>query len=440
MLLNASDLKTGSQSAPAGKKKRRASPEQIKASRNNSMKSTGPRDCSRTRLNAVKHALCCQLPVVMPGENAEEIQNKINRYIIEQGAETEAERDTVELAVMDLVRAKRAHTADTAAGTQVVHDVKREMEEQQGLRCAELVANLAASPAATIIRVQQFTQGIMWSVGQVEMLEQHLRDHPGCGFHPDQRVHAIHIFGHNPRDLFTDIIVADWNFLYVSALHGPGAISGEAAAELLATDRPEGMALDHFERRLGEAMRNLIDRREARARLQEHRARYKADLLKRREEVARREAIALALAVEAAMVSVNADSMKRLRYRRENERGYQAGMRLLHQMQVMRLKYGDRLGGTVDEEDPAPTASVSGPQPGVAAGDESPAQPGEQAVYRNEADATQVAGGPVGNDEPRTFSTVNLTIGRPDPATERTADEMTRAYRGRQDGSEVLKE
>jgi hypothetical protein len=106
----------------------------------------------------------------------------------------------------------------------------------------------------------------------------------------------------------------------------------------------------------------------------------------------------------------------------------------------MRLKYGDRLGGPVEEEVSAPTASDSGPQAGVAAGGESPAQPAAEAVYRNEAGATQVAGGTTGNDEPRPFSVVNLTIGRPDPATERTADEMTRAYRGRQDGSEVLKE
>jgi hypothetical protein len=115
-------------------------------------------------------------------------------------------------------------------------------------------------------------------------------------------------------------------------------------------------------------------------------------------------------------------------------------MRLLHQMQLMRLKYGDRLGGTVEEEVSAPAASDSGPQPGVAAGGESPAQPGGEAVYRNEADATQVAGGSPGNDELRTFSVVNLTIGRPDATKARTADGVTRPYRGGQDGSEVLKE
>jgi hypothetical protein len=127
-----------------------------------------------------------------------------------------------------------------------------------------------------------------------------------------------------------------------------------------------------------------------------------------------------------------------LRYQRENERGYQAGMRLLHQMQLMRLKYGDRLGGTVEAEDPAPTASDSGPQAGVAAGGESPAQPGGEAVYRNEAGATQVAGGTAGNDEPQTFSAVNLTTGRPDPITERTADGVTPPCRGGQDGSNDL--
>jgi hypothetical protein len=262
----------------------------------------------------------------MPGEDAEAVQNKVNIYITELGAETQAERDAIELSVLNYFRAKRCHNADVAAETRVVNDVQNNFEDRQCLRCADLVANLAASPGATINQLVQFTHGIMWTLGQVEMLEQHLRDRPGCGFHPDQRVHAIHIFGHNPEDLFTDNVVMDWNFLYVSALHGPGTISREAAAELLATDRPEGMELDHFERRLGEALGNLIDRREARARLQEFLAKYKAGLVQRLEEVEEREAIDLELAVEAAMVSVNADCMKRLRYRPESERRQQGGV------------------------------------------------------------------------------------------------------------------
>jgi hypothetical protein len=156
------------------------------------------------------------------------------------------------------------------------------------------------------------------------------------------------------------------------------------------------MALDHFERRLGEAMRNLIDRREARARLQEFLAGYKADLLQRLEEVEVREAIDLDLAVKAAMVSVNAECMKRLRYRSESKRRQQAGLRQLHQLQLMRLKYGAALGGTVQGAAPEAAPAAAAGQPAAPSSTPTAA---EEAVHRTEAAATQAAGATSSNDE-----------------------------------------
>jgi hypothetical protein len=124
MLLQASDFKVKNESgAPPTKKKRRPTPAQIEASRRNSQRSTGPRDTSKTRLNALRHGCFSELPVLMPGENAEEVQGKVNRYISQLGAQTEAEQDACELAVMNYVRAKRANAADVAAGTRVVNEV-----------------------------------------------------------------------------------------------------------------------------------------------------------------------------------------------------------------------------------------------------------------------------------------------------------------------------
>jgi hypothetical protein len=45
----------------------------------------------------------------MPGESAEAVQNKLDRYITEQGAETEAEKDALELSVLNYLRLLAEH-------------------------------------------------------------------------------------------------------------------------------------------------------------------------------------------------------------------------------------------------------------------------------------------------------------------------------------------
>jgi hypothetical protein len=87
--------------------------------------------------------------------------------------------------------------------------------------------------------------------------------------------------------------------------------------------------------------------------------------------------------------------MKRLRYRRESERGQGAAMRLFHQLQMMRLRYGDRLGiGAVA----APEAEEAA-EPDAPSGGETPSAPAAETGERTEAAAPQVAGGMSSNDE-----------------------------------------
>jgi hypothetical protein len=374
----------------------------------------------------------------MPGENPQDVQNKINRYITQLGAATEPEQDTIEVAVMNFIRGKRANNADVAAGTRVINGVLNNFEEQQALRCADLVENLAASPAASIIALRSFSHGIYHLLEQIELLDEHSRT--SGSFHPTQRVLAIHLCGRRPQDLFTDELVRQWTIDYLSGLHGPGKISAAQAAELLWRDRPADMDPGEFERRLGGWLQNLDSIEAGQALLKQGLADARKDLLARLKEVETREAIDKALAVQQAMLSVNAECMKYLRYRRECERGSQAALRLLHQLQRMRLNYGEELGATIEEEELAPTECDSRPEPDVPTGSESPVPAAEEVVYRSEAGATQVARGSGGNDESRTFSTVNLTIGRCDGAPQRKTDNVVLRFRPGPGGYEVLKE
>jgi hypothetical protein len=374
----------------------------------------------------------------MPGENPEEVQNKINRYITQQGAHTEAEQDACELAVMNYVRAKRANAADVAAGTRVVNEVLDGFEDRQCLRCDELVASLPLSPAATIIQLRSFSHGIHYLLNQIELLEEQLQT--TCSFHPSQRVLAIRLCGRNHENMFTYLIVRQWNIHYLSGLHGPGKITAAQAAALFWQDRPADMDPGEFERRLGGWLDELDDIKAGQALLREDLADVKARLWERLEVVQQREEIDQALAVQQAMVSVNAECMKYHRYRLESERGNQAALRTLHQLQRMRLNHGEQLGATVEAPEPAATARDSQPEPGVADGAGSRSQPAGEPVHRNEAGATQVAGGPAGNNEPGTFSVVNFTIGRPDSNTERPAERIARPDRGDPGGSDVLRE
>jgi hypothetical protein len=330
----------------------------------------------------------------MPGEDAEAVQNKLNIYITQQSAETEAEKDALEVSVVNYFRFKRVDRADVAAETRVVNDVQNNFEDRQCLRCADLVANLAASPAATIIQLRSLTHGISWILGQIDLLEEHL--HTSRSFHPSQRVIAIHICGRNPKDLFTDPLVRQLNQDYLSGLHGPGKITAAQAAELLQADRPADMDPGEFERRLGGWLNEMVDIPEGQAPLRQSLAEARADLLRRYEEVEQREAIDLALAVEAAMVSVNDECMKRLRYRRESERGQQAGMRLFLQLQRMRLMNPGLVGGTSDE---AATAAAAAPAAGPAEAAPSAPATASETVHRTEAAAPQVDGGTRSNDK-----------------------------------------
>ena len=90
-------------------------PARLAAARANAQHSSGPKDTSKTRFNEIKHGCSCEQPVVMPGEDPEEVQNKINLYITELGAETQAEKDSASMAALEFFRPEKPVVANIDA-------------------------------------------------------------------------------------------------------------------------------------------------------------------------------------------------------------------------------------------------------------------------------------------------------------------------------------
>jgi hypothetical protein len=397
---------------PPPKRKHVMTPARQRACEANSKKSTGPSEEGKktSRLNRVSHALCSELPLVMPGEDPEAVNSKIERYISILGAANEVERDQVILAVHALARVQRSAGAGIAAATRVVNRVKNQFDNEQQLVVKDLVANLQADPAGSLVKLRCSSHGIHWLLKQITLLEGFLDI--AYSFHPGQRLHAISLFGRRPQDLFTDRVVMQWNLDYLSGLHGPNQITAAQAAEILKKDRPAEMPHEEFELRLNEVLPALTDRKQGNTYLKEALKLYRQDLRELLTQVEDQEAIDQALAVTAAMSPVDDEGMRRLRYQRENERAYHGALRQLRSLQEMRLKYEGVLGDGVDpvateaDEDEAP-AVVAGVVAAETSEVEAAREPGPEASatprngasetsYRNEAAAPQVKAVAVG--------------------------------------------
>jgi hypothetical protein len=325
----------------------------------------------------------------MPGEDPQAVQDRLDLYITELGARTQAERDALEVSVLNYHRFKRADKADTAAESRVVDDVKNNVHDRQLTRLDELVASLAASPVATILELRRFSHGIRWCLKQLDLLEQHMEIHPGLT--PDQLLLAIYLSARRPQNLFNDSVVKKWHLNNLSALYGTGTLTAANLAEFLKDKQPAEMTDLHFECRLSDWLEEMVSKEEGQTFLVNSLAELRTGLDRRLAVIKERERIDYERAVEEAAVSVNADCMKRLRYRRETQRAQESAMRLFHQLKATRLKYGQEPGEPAAED-----ADASEPEPAPAP---SGSEPAPEAVHRTEAAATQVSDGISSNDD-----------------------------------------
>src|SRR5262245_62926672 len=92
------------------------SPAKVAANRANSLKSTGPRDTSRTSRNATKHGLAGKGIPLLPEDQAL-LEHRITCWSEELGAVGDLEHEYVAIAAKASVRRRRAEIteADNAA-------------------------------------------------------------------------------------------------------------------------------------------------------------------------------------------------------------------------------------------------------------------------------------------------------------------------------------
>src|SRR4051812_20991357 len=112
-----SDTGTEDQHQTTPKPMREISPARLAANRANSLLSTGPRTPEGktvSRLNGLVHGLCAEVEV-LPGEDGEALKRRLETWIDELDARTEAELRLVENAVHASWRMDRGRSAETAA-------------------------------------------------------------------------------------------------------------------------------------------------------------------------------------------------------------------------------------------------------------------------------------------------------------------------------------
>src|SRR3954454_12381775 len=233
--------------------KRPVSAARLAANRRNSLLSTGPRTPAGkevSRLNGLVHGLRAATEV-LPGEDADALEHRIDVWAVELGAATEPERCLVRNAVNASWRLDRGRAAETAALTRQIEQVSEQFDEAPAAEVERLIYRLDEDPVGVARALRQSSPGCLWLLGQWGLLGARLKERQ-C-LEPSERHRAIALMGKQTGDLFEDHWVTRWDAAYVGALvggeDGSGADAGRVEA-ILGGDIPEGMGVGEFRRRI----------------------------------------------------------------------------------------------------------------------------------------------------------------------------------------------
>jgi hypothetical protein len=197
------------------KPKRWCSPEQRAVNKRNASFSTGARTHAGreiSKFNGLTHGMACKEPVVLPGEDAGLLKAKIDLRIIEQDAQTDAERTEVKNAVESQWRVDRCRNADTSAVTRTHNNFDEAYDDRLEAEVNALILQLPENPRLVTSQRQNSTIGLDYLVGELVVLREELAS--SGSFATDQRVHLIHLMRGRPCELFTDPTV-----LYIDRLN-----------------------------------------------------------------------------------------------------------------------------------------------------------------------------------------------------------------------------
>jgi hypothetical protein len=301
--------------------------------------------------------MACKEPVVLPNEDPELLKYKVDLWITEQSAVSDAECTEIENAVHCQWRVNRCRRADAAANERVLDGIENDYLNQILKDVNSLIPQLATNPAVVVQQLAGCSPGLMYMRQQWQILGDQFA---AKGYlEPGQRRHAIHLHGLRPCDLFDDPIVLHITRLDLGAGYAAAGLDGERAASILQKDRPDGMTIQEFQRRLKFVCETLLSVEESRTQLKAFIARQIAGLDERLELVSLREQRDQALAYEEATVDVSPAGRNRMRYELAHLRAKDAAMRQFRTLRDDRLKLGAPPDATANQTQPPAQAEAS---------------------------------------------------------------------------------
>src|SRR5438309_11833242 len=113
----------------------------IQANRLNSLKSCGPRNTERTRLNALKHGLTGQ-GVALCAEDVERVQAKVDGLQADFRPASEAGRSLVRRAAMLTVRIERCEVHEAAAISKAIRSAEADFDDARAAEVEHLMATI----------------------------------------------------------------------------------------------------------------------------------------------------------------------------------------------------------------------------------------------------------------------------------------------------------
>jgi hypothetical protein len=363
-----------------------------RANQRNAQLSTGPRTergKNVSKFNNLRSG-CYAEELILPGEDPEELQERLTLWEIQLRAVTEPERYEVKNAVHATWRHDRMRRAEAIALTEMVVKTGETFYDQKEQEARDLVARLPESPGDCIQGLRNSTAGLTWMIGQIEIIAQAVTAHRVLM--PSHRIHLIHLSGKRPVDMFTCSIVAEWDVLYLAVAAGQHRDPVQDAVLELAADRPPAMDSFEFKFRIEETARRLPPAEEAYEQLQQKLAAMREELTERRELVALREERDLARAIEKAKVDAGPEGAKRQRVENSMDRLRRGSLKELRALQKSRPEPEDERpdgDGMPAEPEPGPVGSPDGPEPPT---EHDGSEPGDSAVTTAAIDSTGMTG------------------------------------------------
>jgi hypothetical protein len=329
----------------------------------NAQMSTGPRSQSGKNISKFNNLRwgCYAKELILPGESAEELQERCERWEQDLQPLSEPERYEVFNAVHATWRQDRMRRAEAIALADLVDKTTEHFQEQKEQEARELIARLPESPGESIQGLRNSTAGLTWMIDQVQRLAGQVARFGGLT--QSQRRLVIHLWGKRLVDLFVDSVVATWNRLYlaeaVSQMPDPPEKVAVAELEL---DRPPAMEPFEFEYSVESIAGRLPTAEEARAEMAQRLAAMLAELTERRELIGLREERDLARAIGKAKGDAGAETAKRQRVENSMDRQRRMSLKEFRSLVNSRPEPGD--ASPNGDGDGAGTPAEPGPRTG----------------------------------------------------------------------------